>query len=149
MESEDELSHSKRHDADSGRHRFLWRHGWKFLRARLSKRPQVVGAKSRRRDWRRRHYLFGQWDAKGRRCKRSHRNSVANRNHNRQDINTWIGVSRSSEEAAPCASPATRSTLRSSTPLPCASETRWSWLHGLPMFSRSSKTANPGPDGFT
>src|SRR5262252_4953288 len=92
MESEDELSHSKRHDADSGRHRFLWRHGWKFLRARLSKRPQVVGAKSRRRDWWRRHYLFGQWDTKDRRCKRSHRNSVANRNHNRQGINTWIGV---------------------------------------------------------
>jgi hypothetical protein len=31
---------------------------------------------------------------KGRRCKRSHRNSVANRNYNRQGSNTWIGVRR-------------------------------------------------------
>ena len=44
--------------------------------------------------WPRRHYLFGQWHTKDRRCKRSHRNSVANRNHNRQGIHTWIGVRR-------------------------------------------------------
>ncbi len=39
-----------------------------------------------------RRYLFSQWDTKDRRRKRSHGNSVANRNHNRQGINTWIGV---------------------------------------------------------
>jgi hypothetical protein len=50
------------------------------------------GPKNRRRNWRRRRYLFSQWDTKDRRRKRSHRNSVANRNHNRQGINTWIGV---------------------------------------------------------
>src|SRR5215468_7094953 len=92
MASKGELSHSKRHDADGGRHRFLWGHGRKFLRPRHRKRAQIVGPKSSRRDRRRRHYLFGQWDPKGRRRKRSHRNSVANRNHNRQGINTWIGV---------------------------------------------------------
>src|SRR5215471_9640498 len=92
MASKDELSHSKRRDADGGRHRCLWGHGRKFLRARHSKWTQIVGPKPPRRDWRRRHYLFGQWDTKDRRRKRSHRNSVANRNHNRQGINTWIGV---------------------------------------------------------
>src|SRR5215510_6675271 len=92
MESKDELSHSKRHDADGGRHRFLWGHGRKFLRARHSRRAQIVGPEPPRRDWRGRHYLFSQWDTKGRRCKRSHRNSVADRNHNGQGINTWIGV---------------------------------------------------------
>src|SRR6516225_4181356 len=92
MESKDELSRSKRHDADGGRHRSLRRHGREFLRPRRSKRAQIVGPKNRRRDWRRRHYLFGQWDTKDRRCERSHGNSVANRNHNRQGINTWIEV---------------------------------------------------------
>src|SRR5262247_530938 len=92
MESKDELSYSKRHDADGGRHRFLRRHGRKFLRARLSKRAQIVGPKPPWRDWWRRHYLFGQWDTKDRRCKRSDRNLVANRNHNGQGINTWIGM---------------------------------------------------------
>src|SRR5215471_13645063 len=92
MASKNELSHSKRHDADGGRYRFLWGHGRKLLRPRLRERAQIVGPKPPWRDWRRRHYLFSQWDTKDRRCKRSHRNSVANRNHNRQGINTWIGV---------------------------------------------------------
>src|SRR5215475_10846747 len=48
--------------------------------------------KNQRRDWRRRYHVCSQWDAKGRRCKGSHRNSVANRNHNRQGLDTWIGV---------------------------------------------------------
>jgi hypothetical protein len=51
-----------------------------------------VGPKRPWRDWRGRYYLFGQRDTKDRRCKRSHRSAVANRNHNGQGINTWIGV---------------------------------------------------------
>src|SRR5262249_21480467 len=96
MESKVELSHSKRHDADGGRHRFLWRHGRKLLRARRRKWAQIMGPEPPRRDWWRRHHLFGQRDAKDRRCKRSHRNSVADRNHNGQGVNTWIGVGRRS-----------------------------------------------------
>jgi hypothetical protein len=92
MESKDKLSHSKRHDADGGRHRFIWGHGRKFLRAGRGKRAQVVGPKRSWRDWRGRYYLFGQGNTKDRRCKRTHRSSVANRNHNCQGINTWIGV---------------------------------------------------------
>src|SRR5215471_10931859 len=118
MESKDELSHSKRRDADGGRHRFLWGHGRKFLRARHSKWTQIVGPKPPRRDWRWRHYLFGQWQTKGRRCKRSHRNSVANRNHNRQDINTWIGVKGTASPRDDCNQsplPLTRSRARRAT----------------------------------
>src|SRR5262249_30349914 len=94
MASKDELSHSEWHDSDSGRRRFLWRHGWKFLRARHSKRAEIVGTEPSRRDRRWRHYLLDQRNTKDRRRERFDRNSVANRNHNRQSINTWIGVAR-------------------------------------------------------
>src|SRR5262249_30636221 len=94
MASKDELSHSEWHDSDSGRRRFLWRHGWKFLRARHSKRAEIVGTEPSRRDRRWRHYLLDQRNTKDRRRERFDRNSVANRNHNRQGINTWIGVAR-------------------------------------------------------
>src|SRR6516165_1338748 len=92
MESKDQLSHSKRDVADGGRRRLLRRHGRKFLCTRHSKRRQIVGPKPWGRNRRRRDHVFGQWETKDRRCKRPDRDSVANRNHNRQGINTWIRV---------------------------------------------------------
>src|SRR5262249_1259659 len=145
-----QLSGPQRHDADGRRRRVLRRCWRQLLRARRRQRPEALGPGARRRDRRRRDHLYGERCAKSCCGGRLYAPGLANEDRDRKDRGAGLGQRlREPVRAPPGASPAIPSHGRSSTLLRCALGTRWSWLPGLPMFSPSSKTENPGPDGFT
>src|SRR5262249_55565240 len=134
----------------AGGRRVLRRRWRQLLCARRRQRRKALGPGARRRDRRRRDHLYGERCAKSCCGGRLYAPGLANEDRDRKDRGAGLGQRlREPVRAPPGASPAIPSHGRSSTLLRCALGTRWSWLPGLPMFSPSSKTENPGPDGFT
>src|SRR6516164_6113153 len=89
---EDQLSRSERRGADSWRRCLLRRYGRQFLCARRRYRPQALGQQDWWRGRRRSYHLSDAAGPARRRRDRVDGGALADRDHNRQGINTWIEV---------------------------------------------------------